>query len=99
MYKVEHLPEAITDIFEIEEYLNQYSLAAADRFVETLDERAVTLAKLPYIWPVYEQDSFFRRMVIGDYLLFYSVDESRKLVIIHRIFHHSRDIDRRMMER
>ncbi|MDR0220163.1 MAG: type II toxin-antitoxin system RelE/ParE family toxin [Lachnospiraceae bacterium] len=35
-------------------------------------------------------------MVVGDYLLFYSVDEKRKLVIVHRIFHSSRDIRQQM---
>jgi len=46
---------------------------------------------------VYEKDPFFRRMVIDDYVLFYSVDEKRNLVLMHRIFHHSRNIDHEMI--
>jgi plasmid stabilization system protein ParE len=53
---------------------------------------------MPLSCPAYEEDPFFRRMVLGDYLLFYSVDEGRKLVTIHRIFHHARDIKRLMAE-
>jgi len=97
VYSVEYLPEAIADILEIEEYLNQYNLVAADKFEETLNERGTTLAKLPFIWPVYEKDPFFRRMVMDDYLLFYSVDERCELVIIHRIFHHAQDVDQQML--
>jgi len=91
-----HLPEAIDDIFTIEEYLNQHSLTAADRFIETLDQRAASLADYPYLWPAYEKDPFFRRMAIDDYVLFYSVDEKRNLIVIHRIFHHLRNIDNEM---
>jgi len=96
MYSVSHLPKAINDIFDIEEYLNQHSPVAADRFTETFDERTANLVNYPFLWPVYEKDSFFRKMVIDDYVLFYSVDETRSLVVIHRIFHYSRNIDHEM---
>lgn len=92
-----HLPLAISDMLEIEEYLAQHSTNAADRFVDDLGERTAALLEYPFMNPIYEDDPFFRRMVLGDYLLFYNVDEKRKLVIIHRIFHHSKDINRRIL--
>jgi len=70
VYRLAHLPEAIDDIFDIEEYLNQHSPAAADRFTETLGQRVDALAEHPYLWPLYEKDPFYRRMVIDDYVLF-----------------------------
>ena len=47
---------------------------------------------LPYMYPANEEDPLFRRMIIDDYLLFYSVDDEQKLVIIHHVFHSKRDI-------
>lgn len=96
MYKIKHLPRAISQILEIENRLNEYSPTAADRFAEAIDERIAALAKMPLMHPAYEKDPFFRKMVLGDYILFYSVDEKRKLIIVHLVFHHSRDIDRHM---
>jgi len=98
VYSVAHLPKAIDDIFDIEEYLYSHSPTAADRFTEMLDECVGDIAEHPYMWPIYEKDSFFRRMIIGDYVLFYSVDEKRKLLVIHRIFHHLRNIDFEMQK-
>ena len=96
MYKAVYLPSAIDKIFKIEDYINQHSPSAADKFTESLDERVESLLELPLICPEYERDSFFRKMVLGDHILFYSVDGKRKLIIIHLIFHHSEDIDRNM---
>ena len=39
-----------------------------------------------------EVDPFYRRMVVGDYNLFYSVNDQKKIVTVHRIFHHSRNV-------
>jgi len=99
VYKVEYLPEAIDEMLKIENYLYEHSPAAADRFAETLEERTDSLAQHPLMCQVYDKDPFFRRMVIGDYLLFYSVDERRELVVIHHIFHHSQDTFRLMPAR
>ena len=98
VYKVKHLPPAISDIFGIEDYLNEHSPAAADRFTEDVDRRVGALADHPKMCPPYDRDPFFRRMVLGDFLLFYSVDEKQQLIVVHRIFHHSRDINRHMAE-
>jgi plasmid stabilization system protein ParE len=98
VYKIKHLPSAISDIFDIEDYLNEHSPTAADRFTEDVDRRIEALTDHPQMCPPYQPDPFFRRMAIGDYLLFYSIDEKQQLIAIHRIFHHSRDIDRHMSD-
>jgi len=97
MLDILYLPSAIDDSLEIEDYLNLHSPTAADTFIDDLEERGTALTKHPYMYPVYEDDSFFRRMIFGDYVAFYSVDEKRNLIIIHRIFHHSRDIKPNML--
>jgi len=95
-YKAIYLPEAIDKIFKIEGYLNQHSPTAADEFTDMLDERVEALTNYPLMRQAYDRDPFFRRMVQGDYILFYSVDEKRKLVVIHLIFHHTEDVDQNM---
>ena len=43
MYRVEYLPEAIDEMLKIENYLNEYSPAAADRFAEAIEERELVV--------------------------------------------------------
>ena len=50
------------------------------------------------MYPAYDADPFFRKMIIDDYLLFYSVDEKRILIIVHRIFHSKRNICQQIIE-
>lgn len=45
----------------------------------------------PYSCPIYEDDPDYRTLVVGDYLVFYMVNEDDKIVEIHRIFHGSKD--------
>jgi plasmid stabilization system protein ParE len=88
------MPSADKDMDDIEEYLSQYYASTVSRFFLDLEKKLTALADMPYGCPAYEEDPYFRKMVVNDYLLFYSVDEKRELLIIHRIFHHSRDIER-----
>ena len=97
-YRPKILDAAEQDIKAIEEYLVQYSRDAVRRFFDSMKERIRSLRTMPLSCQEYELDPFFRRMILGDYILFCNVDEKRKLVIVHRIFHHSRNIDRHMRE-
>jgi len=97
-YRSKILDAAEHDIKNIEEYLSEHSARATRNFFESMKERIRSLKTMPFSCPAYEHDPYFRRMVLGDYLLFYSVDEKRQLIVVHRIFHHSRDIDRHMQD-
>ena len=96
MYSVLFMPDATFDLTEIDDYLSDYNLAAAENFLDSVEQFSARVANFPKMYPPYERDSFFRKAVLGDFLLFYSVDETRLHIIIHRIFHHSRDIDRHL---
>ena len=93
-YSVSFLKYASLDIDIIEAYLSQFYESTVRGFFAELNKKVLMLEDMPYMYPVYERDPFFRHIVLNDYLIFYSVDEEQKLVDIHRILHHSRDIDR-----
>jgi addiction module RelE/StbE family toxin len=97
-FRVGFLPSADRDMDEIEEYLSQFYAGTVARFFRELEEQVTALAEMPYRCPAYEDDPFFRRMVVQDYLLFYSVDEARKQVVIHRVFHGKRSVSRQMLK-
>jgi plasmid stabilization system protein ParE len=97
-YRVSFLEFADRDIDVIEAYLSQFYESTVQNFFTELKKKVLMLEGMPYMYPAYERDPFFRQIVLSGYLLFYSVNEEQKLVDIHHIFHHSRDIDRLIAE-
>jgi len=96
-YRVVFMAEANRDMDEIEEYLSQFYASTVRNFFLRLENQLKTLESMPLMYPAYQEDPFFRKMIVNDYLLFYSVDDKRQLAIIHRIFHSSRDISRQIL--
>jgi plasmid stabilization system protein ParE len=93
-YRIRYLPETLTDKAEIKAYLSQYYESTVKGFFALLKKRINRLKRFPYSCPVYEDDPDYRKMIVGDYLVFYVVNDETKIVEIHRIFHGSRDIRR-----
>ena len=96
MYRIKYLPETLADRDAIRDYLSQYYESTDKRFFKLLKEKTARLRRFPYSCPVYEDDPDYRMLIVGDYLVFYMVNEDDKTVEIHRIFHGSRDIKQQL---
>jgi plasmid stabilization system protein ParE len=96
MYRLKFLPAVAADRVAIREYLNQFYSNTAHNFFALLKSRLAQLKQFPFSCPTYEDDADYRIMTVGDYLVFYMVNERDKMVEVHRIFHHSRDILRQL---
>ena len=97
-YQVNFSENAKFDSKAITAYLAQFFTSTPRNFKNQLAKKVNLLKTTPFICQPYEFDPFFRRMVVGDYNLFYSVDEQKKLVTIHRIFHHTRNVNKDMLD-
>ena len=95
-YRIRFLPEAKVDRAEIKEYLDKFYAGSAERFFSILKSKISHLGNFPYICSVYDDDPDYRKLIVGEYLVFYMVNEDEKFVEIHRIFHGSQDIKRRL---
>lgn len=95
-YRIRYLPDAASDRDDIKEYLSQFYAGTAGRFFALLKQRTARLKEWPYSCPVYDDDPDYRVLVVGDYLVFYIVDEDAKIVEVHRIFHAKMDIRRHL---
>ncbi|MEO8202760.1 MAG: type II toxin-antitoxin system RelE/ParE family toxin [Betaproteobacteria bacterium] len=92
MTRVTRRPLAVADILEIWDYIADDSLAAADRWVERLDELLRTLAAQPLIGLSREElapDA--RSFPFGRYIVFY-IPLSDGIDVV-RVLHGARDID------
>jgi mRNA-degrading endonuclease RelE of RelBE toxin-antitoxin system len=47
---------------------------------------------LPYMYEAYGDNPSYRRMVVSDYLVFYKVNDEKRIIAIHRVLYRARDI-------
>jgi len=83
-YRVIYLPIANRDIIRIDDALTEYP-NKAKRIFKEMDSKVIDLEEMPYMWPVYQAKTEYRRMILEDHLLFYKVDEDEHKVRIYRI--------------
>jgi len=91
-YRIKYLPVFTSDRDVIRAHLSRFYTGTEKRFFTLVRKKIKQLKDFPLMYPVFEIDPNYRKMVIGDYLLFYIVDEDNKMVEIHRIFHGAQDI-------
>ena len=98
MYKLEYLPVARKDMLEIVRYISRelQNPDAADRLaVELID---AVEGVLPYATPTYQPirplKHEYRKILVQNYLMFYWVDEEKKLVTVARVVYAKRDYGR-----
>jgi addiction module RelE/StbE family toxin len=91
-YRIKYLKISKDDLKEIRDYLNQFYKNTTRNFLTDLRKQVNLLEDIPFIYEKYPDDPYFRKMVVGDYLVFYHVDEEKQIIEIHRILHGSKNI-------
>lgn len=100
VYRVEILPKAVGDMGEAVSYVAREleSPHAAERLAVQLNTAIENLAEYPYSHPAYVPirplTHEYRRIVVGNYAVFYWVDESDAVVTVARVIYAKRDLSR-----
>ncbi|MDE6658635.1 MAG: type II toxin-antitoxin system RelE/ParE family toxin [Eubacterium sp.] len=98
MYKLEFLPVAKNDMLEIVKYISDElkNPAAASKLAEKFISSAEKVCDFPYLNHVYTPlkplGLEYRRIIVNNYLMFYTVDEETKKVTIMRVIYARRNI-------
>ncbi len=104
MYKVEFLPIAKQDLTEIALYIKDElkNPSAAYNTVEKIVEAAQKLETFPYsnsvFKPIRPLKKEYRKILIKNYMLFYTVDEQQKNVTVSRIIYAKRNLSDQITE-
>ena len=89
MYKLEYLPVARKDMLEIVRYI---------RGELQNPDAAESVLTFPYATPAYQPirplKHEYRKILVQNYLMFYWVDEEKKLVTVARVVYAKRDYGR-----
>jgi addiction module RelE/StbE family toxin len=84
-YTVRFSPFAKEDKKEIKTYLSKFYPETPRRFTASLKEHIANLKDNPYIYPEYPENTDYRRMFVGNYIVFYKVNDAEKQIDIYRI--------------
>ena len=97
MYKLEYLPIARKDMLEIVRYisLELHNPDAANRLALELVNAVEKVLRFPYATPVYQTirplKHEYRKILVQNFLIFYLIDEEKKLVTVARVVYAKRD--------
>ncbi|MCL2830182.1 MAG: type II toxin-antitoxin system RelE/ParE family toxin [Betaproteobacteria bacterium] len=99
MHRLEYLPIAIQDMAEIARYISHElcNPQAAIKLAEKMIEAAERLRDFPYSNAVHPTLKALaqehRKLIVGNYLMFYWVDEKGKRVTIARVLYARRNYE------
>ena len=96
-YKLEYLPAARQDILDMVRYVSTQlqNPSAAARLAERLVAAAENARRMPYAHPAYlPLRHAYRRILVGQYLLFYWVTEETQTITVARVLYAKRDLPR-----
>ena len=91
-YKVRFSPFAKEDKKEIKAYLSKFYPETPRKFTVSLKEHIANLKENPYLYPEYPGKTDYRRMLVGNYIVFYKVNDTEKQIDIYRILRASWDL-------
>ncbi len=98
MYKLEYQRTALSDMEEIISYISHElkNPCAADRLAHEFVAQAENLRVFPYSNPVYiplrPLKHEYRKLSVGNFIMFYRTDESKKLITISRVVYSGRNL-------
>ena len=91
-FTVRFSPFAQEDKKEIKTYLSKFYPGTPCRFTVLLKEHITNLKENPYMYPEYPENTDYRRMFVGNYIVFYKVNDTEKQIDIYRILRASWDL-------
>ena len=97
MYNIEYLPSAKEDMVEIVRYISHdlQNPMAADKLAVEMVKAADGLSDFPYrnraYMPIKSLKREYRKLLVQNYILFYYVEEEKKLVTIARVIYGRRN--------
>lgn len=99
MYKISYLPLAKRDITEISNYIEQVLQAplAAFNLIKDIRSSIENLQEFPLSGRIYqpliELQIQYRRILVKNYIIFYAIKESDKIVEIQRVIYCKQNLD------
>jgi plasmid stabilization system protein ParE len=97
-YAIEWEYVANDELENIVTYLRQFYPGTPGRFSVALQERLRDLQEMPYMYPVYQDNPAYRKMVVLKYVVFYKVNDAERTIKVCHILPGSWDLSRHLLQ-
>lgn len=92
MYRLVFAPEFVRDLDSTFEYIFHalYAEKAAKELMKEIDDSIMSLKDMPYMYPECGEplkSLGYRKIIVGNYVLIYEVDNEKKNVNLLRLFY------------
>ena len=97
MYNIELSPTARNDFKKITQYIRDdlYNPEASGKFEENAGKKIKNLYTFPRMYTIHESvkplKHEYRRFMIGNYIVFYTIDEKNNKISVVRVLYYRRD--------
>lgn len=92
-FEIRYLPLAVQDLEQMTDYLLRFYPDTAGRTLREIEQKLAMLAEMPEMYEVYALRPFYRRMIAGNYVVFYHVNEWQHTIDIYRVLRGSWDVE------
>ncbi len=105
MYRIEYLPIARQDMVEIARYIGRElcNPEAARKLAGRMVQAAESLTEFPHSKPLYipprPLEHEYRKLIVDKYIMFYWVDERKRIVTIARVIYTKRNWEEILAEK
>ena len=92
------MPKASIDLNDILDYMakNLYNPKAANDFLNKFDEGVEYISETPSSCPACETNKDYRKIIIGNYIIFFKIFEVHKKVVIFRVLYGMMDYEKHL---
>lgn len=96
-FKVDVSAPAQSDLIDIIRYISAQltSSVSASHLMDIFEEALMSLSDLPHRFPLIDDELLsqlgYRKMIVKNYVVFFSVDDTDKIVNVERILYGRRD--------
>ncbi|EMS71418.1 type II toxin-antitoxin system RelE/ParE family toxin [Ruminiclostridium cellobioparum] len=91
-YRIRYLPVSRQNLDDILKYFSGFYPGTLLRFVMDQRQCIDNLRTQPLMYSVYADFPVYRHIPVGDYIVFYVVNESNRTVEIHRILNGKQNV-------
>ena len=92
-YNISILISANTDFFQICENLKEYGKHPIDIFTKSFDKFIDNVTVMPSMYPQHRNTKYRKAIIEYNYIIFYKVNKTKKIINISRILHGKQNID------
>jgi len=96
-FKIEYISTFHFDVLDVAADLEEYPQKAT-RIFEKLDNKLLNLVEHPEMYPIYMDFPSFRKIVVEDYLVFYTINEKDMIIEIHRLICGRMDVKKHLSD-